>query len=63
MLCERNRRGEGEGRGGKIRGRDGQTEGEYRDKGTNKRRDIVTVGGGGAGCVLPAQPVGTNKQS
>lgn len=23
---------------------------------------IVTIGGGGSGCVLPAKPVGTNRR-
>lgn len=50
---ERGGRGGG-GPGGKIRGRAGRTEGE--------RTDVVTVGGGGSGCVLAAQPVG-NKQA
>lgn len=33
-----------------------------RERGQKKGRDIVTVGGGGSGCVLPAQPVGINKR-
>ena len=61
---ERSCRGErgGGAHGGKIRGRAGRTEGE---KGTGKKkgRDVVTVGGGGSGCILPAQPAGTNKRA
>lgn len=33
-----------------------------REMGQKKGRDIVTGGGGGSGCVLPAQPVGTNDR-
>lgn len=43
--------------GGLEEGLDGQ-----RERGQKKGRDIVTVGGGGSGCVLPAQSVGTNKR-
>lgn len=37
--------------------------GKTHRRGQKKGRGIVIVGGGGSGCVLPAQPVGTNKWS
>ena len=40
-------------------GLDGQRE----RRGQKKGSDVVTVGGGGSGCILPAQPAGTNKRA
>ena len=42
-------------------GLDGQRERRGQEK--KKGRDVVTVGGGGSGCILPAQPAGTNKRA
>lgn len=56
------REGAAEERGVDMVGRLEKELDRQRERGQKKGRDIVTVGGGDSGCILPAQPVGMNKR-
>lgn len=63
MLRERNEREELQRREGTVMvGRLEEGLERHTERGQKKGRDIVTVGGGGSGCILPSQPAGTNKR-
>lgn len=62
VYCERGEnRGAAEEREDGHGGRLEEEPDRQRERGQKEERDIVTVVGG-SGCVLPAQPVGTNKR-